>query len=94
MTKAKQIFYDRMELDDGAIIEMKIWLVPTLVLPSDHNFKYSLFFSRKGLRIVSYDNERGKGDHKHIFNKERPYKFVSVQQLIIDFKADVKGNQT
>ena len=83
-----------MELDDGAIVEMKIWLVPTPVLPSDHNFKYSLFYGRKGQRIVSYDNEQGKGDHKHILNKEEPYEFVSVQQLIIDFKADVKGNQT
>jgi hypothetical protein len=94
VTKAKQIFYDRMELDDGAIIEMKIWLVPTPVLPSKHNFKYSLFYGRKNQRIVSYDNERGKGDRKHILNKEEPYEFVSVQQLIIDFKADVKGNQT
>ena len=48
----------------------------------------------QGQRIVSYDNERGKGDHKHILNKEEPYEFVSVQQLIIDFKADVKGNKT
>lgn len=72
---------------------MKIWLVPTPVPPSDHDFKYSLYYGQQGERIVSYDNERGKGDHKHILNKETAYEFVSVQQLISDFKADVKGNQ-
>jgi len=90
---AKLIFHDRMEREDGAIIEMKIWLVPTPVPPSDHDFKYSLFFGRKGERIVGYDNERGKGDHKHIRGREYSYTFVSVRQLIDDFIADVKGQE-
>lgn len=92
MPTAKLIFYDRMALEDGGVIEMKIWLVPTPVPPSDHDFKYSLFYGRDGHRVVGYDNERGKGDHKHILDQELPYEFVSVRQLIDDFKADVKGN--
>lgn len=91
MPKAKQIFYDRLEFEDGAIVEMKIWLLPGPVPPSDHDFKYSLFYGRKVERIVGYDNERGKGDHKHIEGKELPYTFITVKQLIDDFLEDVKG---
>lgn len=35
------------------------------------------------------DNERGKGDHKHIGDRQLPYVFVSVDQLVRDFLADV-----
>ena len=91
MPEAELVFHDRLDLDDGSLIEMKIWLVPSPVPPSDHDFKYSLFFGKNGERIVGYDNERGKGDHKHIGGKEVRYEFVSVQQLIADFIADVKG---
>lgn len=82
-----------MELDDGFIVEMKIWLVPAPVPPSDHDFKYSLFYGWHGELIVGYDNERGKGDHKHIRGREYTYTFFSVRQLIDDFIAEVRGNQ-
>ncbi|MEK7075072.1 MAG: DUF6516 family protein, partial [Patescibacteria group bacterium] len=41
--------------------------------PSEHPFKYRLAFVHDGKRIVGYDNERGKGDHKHLGKKEMPY---------------------
>jgi hypothetical protein len=52
--------------------------------------KYSLFYGRDGLRIVGYDNERGKGDHKHLGEMETRYRFVSVEKLVADFLADVE----
>lgn len=52
--------------------------------------KYRLFYGRDGLRIVGYDNERGKGNHKHINEVEAPYKFVSVEKLVADFLADIE----
>lgn len=39
--------------------------------------------------LVRYDNETGKGDHVHDGDDERPYRFVSFEQLISDFEADV-----
>jgi hypothetical protein len=45
--------------------------------------------------VLRYDNEAGKGDHRHVGTKEMPYVFVSVDQLLDDFLADVaawKGN--
>jgi hypothetical protein len=43
----------------------------------------------KGVRVVGFDNERGKGDHLHLNGSERPYKFQSVQQLVEDFIAAI-----
>ncbi len=88
--KATCIFRDRMDYPDGAIIEMVIWQVPRPVLGSGHSLKYSLFYGYPGERVVGYDNERGKGDHRHLGNVEDTYLFTSVEALIADFLADVK----
>jgi len=39
---------------------------------------------------VRYDNERGKGDHRHAGDQKTPYSFISVEQLIQDFKTDIE----
>jgi hypothetical protein len=88
--KAVRIFYDRQDYPDGDIAELVIWAVPKPVLGSTHSLKYSLFYGRKGLRLVGYDNERGKGDHRHIEGREESYIFTSVEKRIGDFLADVK----
>jgi hypothetical protein len=59
------------------------------VPPSAHDLKYSLFDGRPGVREVGYDNERGKGDHRHFRGVETEYRFVSEEQLMADFWADV-----
>jgi hypothetical protein len=88
--KAVRIFYDRMDYSDGAILEMTIWQVPEPVQGGAHRLKYSLFYGRPGLRLVGYDNERGKGDRRHIAGREEPYKFTTPEALMADFLADVK----
>lgn len=40
--------------------------------------------------MVGHDNERGKGDHRHLQDKEEPYIFTTPEQLIADFLADVR----
>lgn len=64
--------------------------MPEPVPPSEHPFKYRLVFVRDGKRLVGYDNERGKGDHKHMDDTEQPYAFIDETQLIEDFWQDVK----
>ncbi len=88
--QAKRVFYDRAEFPDGAIVEMTIWDVPNRVTGSSHRFKYSLFYGYPGQRVVGYDNERGKGDHRHLGDKEESYRFSSVEALINDFLTDVQ----
>jgi Family of unknown function (DUF6516) len=87
---AELIFQQRIDYDDGAIVEMVLWRVPTAVPPSTHGLKYRLFYGRPGVRDVGYDNERGKGDHRHFQGIEAPYQFSTVEQLISDFWSDVR----
>ena len=88
--KAKRIFYDKTVLPDDSIVEMTIWLLPKSSAERPHRLKYSQFFGRDGVRLVGYDNERGKGDHKHIGEVETRYRFESVEKLVADFMADVE----
>jgi hypothetical protein len=92
--RATLIFRLKQELDDGAIVEMVIWRVPQSVPGSHHGFKYRLYFGRGGRRMVGYDNERGKGDHRHFLGRESSYRFSSPDQLISDFLADVEDART
>ena len=88
---ARLLFHERRLFDDGAIMEMKIWRVPEPVAPTTHGLKYSLFYGYPGRRVVGYDNERTKGDHRHLDDRELPYTFVSVEQLVADFLSDVRS---
>ena len=90
MTKAVPIFESKDVFDDGTIIEMVAYRVPSPVLGSSHDVKYRLYCGRDGERLVGYDNERGKGDHKHILGKEMSYRFTTVEKLVSDFLADVR----
>jgi hypothetical protein len=80
---------ERLDLDDGAVVEMVLWQTPEPVMGSRHRYKYRLYYGRAGRRIVGYDNERGKGDHRHIRGREEPYRFTTVDNLVSDFLADV-----
>jgi hypothetical protein len=88
--KAELLQRDRFDFDDGTILEMVIWRVQKPIRGSEHAYKYRLFYGRTGKRIVGYDNERPKGDHRHLDGKEEPYQFTNVETLVRDFLADVQ----
>jgi hypothetical protein len=87
--KAELVISDKVVFDDGAIQDIVVWRVPSPVTGSKHSFKYRLFYGVAGRRLVGYDNERGKGDHRHIDDREEPYGFRGWEVLIDDFLADV-----
>jgi len=89
MPAATLLYHSKRIYDDGAIVELKIWRVPSSVPGSSHDLKYSLFYGRDGTRLVGYDNEAGKGDHRHLGDRQEAYLFQSVEQLVADFLADV-----
>jgi hypothetical protein len=91
MRRAQRIFHRKRHYDDGTITELTLWLVPQPVRGSRHMFKYSLLYGRPGERLILYDNEPGKGDHRHYVDREEPYLFSTPEQLIRDFVADVRN---
>jgi hypothetical protein len=76
--------------DDGSIVEIVVWELPEPLPPSRHRFKYRLYFGAGGVTRVLYDNERGKGDHRHFGYEELDYPFTSIEQLLDDFRSDVE----
>ena len=69
---------------------MVIWRLPAPSAELLHGLNYRLQAHRAGRAVVRYDNETGKGDHRHYGRSEERYKFESMEQLIEDFIADVE----
>jgi len=88
--KASLLVYEKLELPDGFIVEIKVWSLPDLSAERPHGLKYSLYFGRGGERLVAYDNETGKGDHRHYRDREEPYAFRTLERLLSDFQNDVR----
>jgi len=78
---------------DGVVVEVVFWEVDPSVPGSDHAYKYRLYAGRNGETLVRYDNETGKGDHKHIGADEREvsFTFVSMAKTLQDFLAEVEA---
>jgi hypothetical protein len=76
--------------DDGSILEIVIWELGEPLPPCTHRYKYRLYYGARGVARVRYDNERGKGDHRHLAHREMPYGFTTVERLLADFRADVE----
>ena len=83
--KATLVYRFEQDFDDGAILRMVIWQVPSPLAPSAHAYKYRLVYLEHGQRVIGFDNERGKGDHRHDGDVESAYRFVDVATLIRDF---------
>jgi hypothetical protein len=85
---AELIIREKLAVDD-TITEVIVWRLTSPVPGCTHPFKYRFYFGLvDGSCIVRYDNERGKGDHRHIQSKEEAYHFTSLQRLFRDFNAD------
>ena len=75
----------------GRIIEVVIWHLSEPLPGSAHPYKYRLFCGQSdGSCLVRYDNERDKGDHRHVGDNEETYTFSTALKLIEDFEADVE----
>ncbi len=87
--KAVELVRERVVFSDRAFAELVLWRVPEQVGGSQHFFKYRLAYVVDGVCVLRYDNERGKGDHRHFGDREFPYDFMSPDQLIADFQRDI-----
>ena len=86
--KAELLLRERRVLEAG-FIEVIVWRLPQPLGGSTHSIKYRLAYVVANQCVLRYDNEAGKGDHRHVGERETPYKFVSIDQLLDDFWADV-----
>lgn len=89
--KAELLLRERQGLMETAFVEIVIWRVPQRVPASGHDFKYSLALVAEGVCVLRYDNETGKGDHKHVAGREVGYHFIDLITLQADFWNDVEA---
>ena len=86
---AKLLYRQKFLYPDGAIREMVLWQLPKPTKDRPHGLKYRLYYGlADGTCVVRYDNETGKGDHRHE-GKERNRTFLRMLRPSCDFLADI-----
>ena len=88
---AELLLDERHVLTETVFAELVVWRVPAPVRGSAHRFRYRLALVVDGACVLRYDNEAGKGDHRHIGEMEERYRFKSADQLLADFWVDVEN---
>jgi hypothetical protein len=88
--KARLRYRQKLTYPDGAIREMVLWQLPHADEERPHGLKYSLYYgTADGQCLIRYDNERGKGDHRHYGEIEKTYVFTTEEALVRDFLTDI-----
>lgn len=75
----------RIAYSATAFAELVLWQLHKPLAGSVHAFKYRLAYVVHSVCVLRYDNEAGKGDHRHFGKKESAYAFTTPDQLIADF---------
>lgn len=87
--KAAELIHSRIIYSESAFAELVLWRLPKPLKGSLHKFKYRLAYVVRGECVLRYDNEAGKGDHRHFGGKESVYVFTTPEQLVADFQNDI-----
>jgi len=89
--RTRLIYRGKYIYADGAIREMVFWQLPEKKAEKPYSLKYRLYYGlADGTCMVRYDNEAGKGDHRHFRGQEKPYQFKDVETLVADFLEDIE----
>ena len=92
---ARLLLRDRVVLSERAFADIRIWRVPASVRGSAHDLKYSLALVVDRTCVLRYDNEAGKGDHRHtVEGAQEAYSFSGVEALVEDFWKEVDAGMT
>jgi len=91
--KAELLLDERYVLDEGAFVEIVVWRLPKPARGSSHAYKYRLALIENLICTLRYDNEPGKGDHRHVGEREEAYQFTTPEKLLDDFWADVESRR-
>ena len=87
--RARLLVDQRIILSDHEFAEIVVWELATPLRGSAHDLKYRLALVVNGECVLRYDNEVGKGDHRHTASQERAYRFESIDKLLADFERDI-----
>ena len=86
---AVELLNTRIVYSEVAFAELVLWALPKALAGSAHRYKYRLAYVVQGVCVIRYDNEAGKGDHRHYGRRESAYAFTGPDKLIAAFQADI-----
>lgn len=89
LVKARELIRRRIAIAENGFADIVVWHVPKRVPGSTHTFKYHLAYVVDDHCVLRYDNESGKGDHRHIDDREERYEFSNPRQLMTDFFSEI-----
>jgi hypothetical protein len=78
----------------SSFVETVIWRVPKPKRDSVHGFKYRLALVVDDICVLRFDNETGKGDHKHLGTRQVDYVFTALERLTADFWQAVEDQRS
>lgn len=87
--KATELLHKRIVFAENRFAELVLWQLSRPLHGSKHSYKYRLAYVVNDVCVLRYDNETGKGDHRHEGSLEKPYKFISPDKLLDDFHQDI-----
>lgn len=87
--KAVELINTRIIYSESRFAELVLWRLSNPLRGSLHKFKYRLAYVVRGECVIRYDNETGKGDHRHFDGAESAYVFTTPEQLIADFQDEI-----
>ena len=88
--KATELFRQHIVYAQSKFAELVLWRLTHPLAGSRHHFKYRLAYIVNEVRVLRYDNEDGKGDHRHWGEKESAYNFSTPAKLLADFQHDIE----
>ena len=87
--RATLLVRTRSVYSEASFAELVLWRLPAVLEGSTHAYKYRLAYVVRGVCVVRYDNEAGKGDHRHFGERETKYSFTTPEALIEAFERDI-----
>jgi hypothetical protein len=90
MVSATLEFREYHWLGDDAHAELVAWRVPSPVRGSRHDYKYRFALIVAGICVMRFDNEAGKGDHRHVGSREFSYDFRGLERARDDFLVSAR----
>lgn len=88
--KAVELIRSRITYSEFSFMEMVLWRLPKPLEGSLHMYKYRLAYIVRGECVLRYDNEAGKGDHRHYGGDETAYAFTTPDRVVADFLNDIE----
>lgn len=87
--KVTHLLDSRIIYSEEMFAELVIGQLQEPLVGATHRYKYRLAYVVRGECVLRYDNEAGKGDHRHAGERQRAYTFTTPEQLIADFQRDI-----